>query len=241
MAAPAYQAIGTVVTGTGDITVAWPTHAADDIALLLVQTSNEAAVLGTPAGFVEIPDSPQGTGTAATAGSTRLTVFWCRATSSSMTSPVVTDPGNHAFGVILTVRGCITTGDPWDVTAGDTGTASATITIPGDTTTVAECLIVAMVAHPGDVSSSALFSNWANASLVSITERLDFGFTDGTGGGFGAATGEKSTAGTVDATTATIISSVVQARIMIALKPPAAGGGSIVPNLHHHQRQIEAA
>lgn len=38
MAAPTFQAAGTAVAGTTAQTVAWPTHAVDDIALLIVES-----------------------------------------------------------------------------------------------------------------------------------------------------------------------------------------------------------
>jgi len=86
-AAAAYQAAGTAAAATNNITVAWPTHQIGDIGLLIVETANQAVTLSTPAGFVEVTNSPQGTGTAGGTTATRLSVFWARATSGSMTSP----------------------------------------------------------------------------------------------------------------------------------------------------------
>src|SRR6266571_3925894 len=88
-APPTYQAVGTVQSGTGTLTgataVAWPAHAIDDIGLLIIQTDNQAVTLGTNGGnWTQVTNSPQGTGTSAAAGATRLTVFWSRATSTSM-------------------------------------------------------------------------------------------------------------------------------------------------------------
>lgn len=221
MAAPTWQATGTLAAGTGNVTVVWPSHATDDIGLLVVESANQAIALTTPAGFVEIPDSPQGTGTAGGTTSTRLAVFWCRATSGSMASPVVTDPGDHACAYIVTFRGCITSGDPWDVTAGDAlASASTTFTIPGDTTTLAECLVVAIVATGADVSTGRA-TGWTNASLASITERGDlYSSTASNGGGISVAEGVKTTAGAYNATTGTLSTSFVQGRVSIALKPP---------------------
>src|SRR5690349_6737758 len=74
-AAVQYQAVGTVQNGTGAITVAWPAHQAGDIGLLVIETANQAVTLGTnAANWTQVTNSPQGTGTAATAGATRLTV-----------------------------------------------------------------------------------------------------------------------------------------------------------------------
>lgn len=216
--APNFQAAGAEQGGTANITVPWPTHQAGDIGLLLIEsTGGQAAALGTAAGFVEVPGSPVAalTGTSGT----RLTAYWCRATSSSMASPVVTDPGDHAYGVILTFRGCIAAGNPWDDTATNTKeTASTSASASGLTTVGPDRYIVNIIARDND-SASAAFSAWANATLVSVTELWDSGTAQGNGGGIGVAGGVKSAAGGVDQTTAAVTSSV-NASLTLALKPP---------------------
>jgi len=218
--APTFQAAGTAQSGTGAITVAWPTHQANDIALLFVEScGGEAVTLSTPAGFANVTNSPQATG-AGTAG-TRITVFWCRATSSSMSSPTVDDPGDHVYGVILTFRGVIATGDPWDVTAGGTkATASTTTTFGAVTTNVNNTLVVLAASRNNDSNAAAWTdASWANTNLSSIAERADEGTTSNNGGGVGVATGVKLTAGGTGQTTATVTSSV-DGHMTIALKPP---------------------
>jgi len=214
---PTFVAAGTAVSGTSAITVAWPTHQAGDIALLFVESAGgQAATLSTPAGFAAVANSPQSTGTG-TAG-TRITVFWCRATSSSMSSPVVTDPGDHAYGRILTFRNVISTGDPWDVTAGgNKATASTTTTFGTVTTTVNNDLIVLAATRDNDATTAA-WSSWTNANLSGLTEQSDGGTTSGNGGGIGVATGLKATAGSTGSSTATVTSSV-DGHMTIALKP----------------------
>jgi hypothetical protein len=222
-AAPTYQAVGPLVGGTGAQTVVWPTHQSGDVALLLIETANQAAtpMLSTPAGFVEVTNSPQGTGTAGGTAATRLAVYWKRATTSAEASPRVADSGDHQVAIIITFRGVIASGNPWDVTAGNVAaTASTSVLIPGATTTVANTLVVAIVCNGTD-TSTAQTSGWTNANLVptSLTERADGGSFAGNGGGFGVATGVKETAGAYGATTATLATSSVQGRMSIALKP----------------------
>jgi hypothetical protein len=219
--APNYQAAGTAQSGTGAITVAWPPHLTGDIALLFVEScGGEAATLSTPAGFVNVTNSPQSTGT--TTNGTRLTVFWCRATSSSMSSPTVADPGNHVYGGILTFRGVISTGDPWDVTAGGAkSSASTTTTFGAVTTSVSNELVVLAASRDNDLAVAA-WSGWTNANLTGLTEYSDAGTISGNGGGIGVATGVKSTAGDTGTTTATVTSSV-DGHMTIALKPIDAG------------------
>lgn len=211
--APTYQATGTEQSSISAITVAWPTHVAGDVALLLVTTLQaEAATLTTANGFVQVTDTPI-TGT-----SSNLSVFWCRATSGAMASPVVADAGNYQLGVIVTFRGCVASGDPVDVSAPGTAASSTSVSVPGDISTQANDMVVAICSGGTDVLGGAQFSAWANANLASVTEIVDVS-TDVAGGGIlGAACGVKATAGAYGATTATLATASAQCLISIALK-----------------------
>lgn len=181
MAAPTFVAAGNPLSAVGSFTVSWPVHEADDIGLLVVETANQAAVLDTAAGFVEITN--QGTGTAGTDAATRLTFFWCRATSSSMTPPVVGDSGARQQAVILTFRGCETSGNPWDVFAGSVqAAASASIVIPGATTTGTDRLCVLGVSNSNGIGDPEVQPTPVNSSLTNVTKRIS-SQPDGLGGG----------------------------------------------------------
>jgi hypothetical protein len=220
-AAPTFQAAGTAQAGAGALTVAWPTHQANDIGLLVIETANQAVTLGTNAGdWTPVTNSPQGTGTAGGTAATQLAVFWSRATSSTMGSVGINDSGNHERAQILTFRGVITSGNPWDVTAGNVAaTASTAVSIPGATTTVENTLVVAIVANGTDTTTGQT-SGWTNANLTGLTEQADGNASNGNGGGFGVATGVMATAGAYGATTATLATSSVQGLMSIALRPP---------------------
>lgn len=219
-------AVGTPVGGAADVSPAWPGHVAGDMGLLFVEsTGGQSAALSTPAGFAELPNSPSATG--ATTSGTRLTVYWCRATSSAMPAPTVSDPGNHAYAVIVVLPGVVDTGDPWDVTAAaQKASASTSASAPSVTTNVANAIIVNAIARDND-SAAAAFSNWANANLADLAEIFDAGTTLGNGGGLGIAIGTKATAGATGATTATVTSSI-NASMTIALKPASAGDAVLV-------------
>lgn len=218
MAAPTFQAAGTAVSGVGVVNPAWPAHQIDDIALLFVEsTGGQAATLSIPAGFVAVSNSPQSTGTGT--NGTRITVFWARATSTTMATPRVADPGNHVYARILTYRGVINTGNPWDVTGGGVKAAASTsVTVTSVTTTVPDTLIVQAAARDTD-SAAAAFGPETNANLTSITERSDGGTTSGNGGGFAVWDGVMATAGATGNTTVTVTNSI-NAFLTIALKPP---------------------
>jgi len=131
----------------------------------------------------------------------------------------VADSGDHQIARIITFRGVIASGNPWDVAVGSVAaTASTAVSIPGATTTVANTLVVAIVANATD-TTSARTSGWTNANLTSLTERMDNNTSSGNGGGFGVATGVKATAGAYGATTATLATSSVQGMLSFALKP----------------------
>ncbi|MBX3665094.1 MAG: hypothetical protein KF834_05370 [Burkholderiales bacterium] len=137
-----------------------------------------------------------------------------------MATPTVADPGNHVYCRILTYRGVIPVGNPWNVTGGGVkGAASTSVTVTGVTTTVADTRVVQVVAHDRD-SADPHFSGQTNANLTGITERSDGGTTSGNGGGFAVWDGIKATAGATGNTSANITNSVVNAFLTIALMPP---------------------
>ncbi|MBI5897662.1 MAG: hypothetical protein HZB40_00355 [Rhodocyclales bacterium] len=219
MPAVTYQAAGTAVSGSTGVgaSPAWPIHAANDIALLFVESAGEEPVtLGVPNGFTAVANSPQSTGTGT--NGTRLTVFWARATSAAMATPSISTPSNHFYAQIVTFRGVLNSGNPIDATAGGTKAAASTsVTLPGVTTTVANALIVQAVARHND-SAAAAFSAQTNVNLTGITEHIDAGTANGHGGGIGVWSGVKAAAGATGSTTATVTSSI-NAFLTLALKP----------------------
>lgn len=216
MAAPSY------VSSLGGVGTASPVAATlpgsivqNDIIVLAVEDDRGADVVAS--GWTEFTSSPQN----ATAD-TQLTCLWRRYQTGDGNASI-TGFSNHALWRTIAIRGCSTTGDPYDVTSGynNGGVASASIVIPGATTTVAECLILAITADGVDASGGRVTDGtWANADLTNITDRVDFGTTTGNGGGLAAATGEKAAAGAYGNTTATYVSSRRHGAMTIAFKPP---------------------
>lgn len=231
MALPTWQAAGTQAESSGaSISPAWPTHEADDIGLLIFQTANEAITLSgaAAADWTPLPDSPQGTGTGNDSDATRLTTFWARATSDAMGAPDTGATSGVQIGLIVTIRGCTASGNPYDVTAGDveTDTAETAVVVPGNTTTVIDCLIVNIVAHGIDGNPTDPVTSWANGDLSDVTERVDVTTAASKGGGFSVMTGGKAAAGAYGTSTATLDSGHTQGRQSIALQPPAAAASA---------------
>src|SRR5438445_513938 len=222
-APPTYDAAGTSHSSTSPtLPVAWPAHAIGDIGLLIIETQNQAVTLGTnAANWKPVTNSWQGTGTTNNTG-TRLTVFWSRATSTSMGNVGLTGTGmDHQIAQIITFRSVVATGNPWDVTAGDvTASTTTAVSIPGATTTVQDTLVVAIVSNGSDLSAAQVPGSFTNSDLSSVTKRQDNNTTASGGGGFTVATGSKALAGAYGPTSATLGFSSLQGRMSIALRPP---------------------
>jgi hypothetical protein len=216
-AIPFFVSVGLAASGTGAITPGLaPGIQAGDILLIPVQTGNQT--VSNPSGYGQTGDSPQGTGTGGAPTACALTMLWKRAVVVEA-APSIADPGDHALAQMLAIRGCVATGNPWDVTSGDVlASQSTSVSIPGDTTTVANCLVVVAVANQTDTTTPQT-SGYANANLANLTERIDVNTTAGTGAGIAVATGEKAAAGAYAATTATLAAASTQARISVTLKP----------------------
>jgi len=224
-AAPAlaFVAAGAVTSGTKTITPALPSGiATNDILLLFVETSNQAVSVSNPNGgtWTAVTNSPQYCGTAAGTTGARLTAFWSRY-NGTQGAPTVSDSGDHQLGRIIAIRGAVTSGNPWDVTAGGTEAVDDTSgSIPGATTTVANTLVVTAIATSlPDATSTAKFSGWTNANLTSLTEHTDDSVTAGNGGGLAIATGVKATAGAYGNTAVTLVDAAYKGMISIAIKP----------------------
>ena len=223
MALPTYVGSGTFTTGTGAITP--PFHAStaiDDIALLVVESENQAISLSAAQGFVEVGvQATKSAGTGGTNPANRIAVYWKRITvAGGGTAPTVADSGDHVTAAIHSFRGVKTTGDPWNVftDGNDSGANDTTGVVPGATTTVANCLVVLICGSSNNATSSTQFSAWTNADLAALTERLDNTHTVGLGGGHGMATGEKAVAGAYTTTTVTLAVTSFKGTMSIALE-----------------------
>jgi len=225
MAIPTVVNVGAVSSAAG-ATIS-PTMPASvltgDILLLCIESAiAEGTVTGGSETWVAVADSPQTIGSGATLS--RISCYWARASQYSPTSPTVGAPSNHQQGFIIAFRGCHGTGNPWDVTSGGTEAGPDTsLSITGDITTVADCLIVLLCGQSlPDATSTTEFGAMTNADLASLTERVDNTMTSGNGGGLFCGTGTKASIGSYTATTLTTVTSASHSFMSIALKPPQA-------------------
>jgi hypothetical protein len=198
------QAVGTAGSGTtGAVTINWPTHAKDDIGILLFETNGGDDVANIAAGWTELASSPQDSG----AGTTRLTAFWKRAANNTEAAATCDVFSDHFHAKIVTFRGCVPTGSPIDSEAGGIkADASANVTIPGVQATRAGNDVLYVAVRDNDSGSSTSFSGESNSQLTSITE-AETGTALGNGGGMAIWYGNKATAGQTGTLYATVTSS----------------------------------
>ena len=145
----------------------------------------------------------------------KFTLFWKRcAASSGESAPSIPDVGNTIVAQILCYRGCLASGDPFDVAAEatDSGTNQTSPTI---TTTVNNAMVFSCCASPGPRTASG----WSNANLVSLTERVDIKTTYGSDGSLHIASGTKAAAGATGTTAYVLDSSGYTKSVTFSIKP----------------------
>ena len=223
MAAPTVRAVGAIASNTTAISPGKPAGTVAGDLLLMFLEINDASI--TVSGWTQAPSSPQDDG-----ANTNLLVFYVIETSGGV-GTTTSDSGNHQIGRIIGITaGTFNAADPFNTSAGTTVGATTAVSIPGGTTTVDECLIVAATSGSGpDTTTTTEFSGWTNASLASITERIDNSRTAGDGGALGVATGVKTSAGIYSATTATAVTSAARGYISLAIAPVAATPATVTP------------
>lgn len=215
MAVPTIRAVGASAGAATAISPGLPAGTvAGDLLVMFLETDNEAI---TVSGWTEAPSSPQSIGTSPTG--TRLTIFYKIAVGGDATT--TSDSGNHQVGRIIGITtDTFNSTTPFNVSAGGTQASTTAVSIPGATTTVAECLILAACSGDlPDATNSLEFSGWANADLTAVTERIDNAAAGGNGGAIGVASGEKATAGAYAATTATAATAAQRGCISLAVAP----------------------
>ncbi len=224
----AIRALGTVMSGTGALTVPSASSVDGDLELLFLHTSdtNNASALTTPNGFVLLTEK------LSTYIATKYirTAVYVRRVSGAMSDAVTTDTNAYNVAMCISIKDCLEFGDPLDVIDVFEGTANDSNTLPvsltGDTTTVAGTLVLALLsAFSGGVGS---ISGWTNADLTEIEEQYDA--STAVGGEYihlAVMSAKKATAGAFGATTATIAATYsVWAGVMLAIKPRSGNVGT---------------
>jgi hypothetical protein len=186
MAAPTLAAQGTVAAVTsGDLTVTLPAHQANDILIVALagwvpNTTGDAAAIAAPSGWTEIAQLAT---PATTPIDGRIAWFWRRATSSSETNPTFTRPSGWDTGTdtcwagrAYVVRGCITTGNPWDEADPTVVYSTANQAFDAVTVSGAERTVIQFLNSQDDQSSGSAPSGWTAGTAATTTTGTDAGF-----------------------------------------------------------------
>jgi hypothetical protein len=236
MGLPIVRGFRSDVAVSGAQDEAWLTgHAAGWLTLCLIQTANDP--IEAPGvthsmhliGFTQAPWSPVGTGTAATANSTRLTAYYRIATSGSEPAWRVYKPAaaDHMFYWWITFSDVDTTTPFLALTsaaANVVNPASTSVVLPGaDTTGTANVMLIQAASNGRDSTTPQFSGPYVNAALANLTERANIGKQTNLGGQILVLTGEKATGGVIGNTTmSAALNAVLQSRLTLALKGTAA-------------------
>jgi hypothetical protein len=223
--APTVAAVSTTLSSTTFHTHTNVSAQQDDIILMFVETSGDGTSIapgpggGLTGSFAAVTGSPVIDATT-TAGS-KLHAWWIRVASTVTTANIlIDDSGDHQLSRYVVIRGCTTTGNPWDVTGTDTKTVtSTTASAPAVTTTEGNTLVISAVSRANDSSSTTAFGTADNSVLSSFTNRGESGTASGNGGGFVITSGVKLAPGSTGTTTFASTADSTNAAITIAFKP----------------------
>jgi len=232
MGMPSVYAVGAINSSTGAVLVGMPTGTITNDILCMFLENQDASGVPATAGWTDIVAPFASTGTP-----TRLTARWKRA-GPSEGAVTVADPGDHLIARVVGIRGCVTGGNPYNTTSSTTElTSDTSVSVPGSTTTAPQCLILAGFSTGTDLgaNSTTHASAFANASLASLTARVNDWRIDGLGGGMAVVSGELAVAGAYGATTATVATANFKALLSIAFQ--GATGKSLEPKRHPSYRR----
>lgn len=218
---PAYSGVGTA----SETAPTWPTHAAGDFGLLVVEHPD--GTIATPSGWTALDNMP----VINSAFSARISIFYRFATSGAEGAPSITHV-NHCWGVVLTFTGVDTDTPTHGLTVGWRASTSAQSMI-GTQTLLDNCMIVNVFAWALD-NAGPLSSAEANAALTNVAERYDGGTITGNGGGVIVITGELETKAVVPQTSFTLSASSAGAMATLALQK----SGLTLPNLASKTRIV---
>jgi len=173
-ARPWLRSVGTLGAGaSGNVTPVLGTHAANDILLCVVHSSdNVDSAISSPAGWTEV--GAYGTsGEALEANNTaaqRATVFWKRAASGAETDPTVAHTaGGSIVAQVYAFASCLVGSDPFSNTRLSANAASATVTFDSIVPAAASDLAVATVHYEDDPTTVSQPAGWNSAGPPATT------------------------------------------------------------------------
>lgn len=230
---PSYRGAGTFSsTGTGTLTIPQPTTVGiDDILIVVAMMSNENFTTWPIAGWENVPNIPTGFGTAGAAGGVKMHLMWKRATATTgngiTTSASPSD--DYILGQMFAIQNVARRGDPWEASAtANQTTAGTAVTFEDITTLGPQRFIFQALVGDADLATTTMVSAYANANLVSPTERSDNWISSSSGGGMFVGTATRTLAGAIGGSTLTLNTSQVYSKWTGALRPIESHSRSII-------------
>lgn len=166
--------IAVTATSAANLTPAFPagyTAVADDIAVVLVHHSANGP-FNTPSNYDIATDGVETLNDNNTSAQ-RVTVFWERFVGGESAPTLILTTNNVTTvrgAILLIIRGCRTTGIPFEVCKRLLNAAAATISFPAVTTTIANALLLALGAYEDDPSARTTPTDWTPGTVyVSAT------------------------------------------------------------------------
>lgn len=217
---PEVRAVGTVASGTGAVEPGLPAGTeVGDLLIMVCEGENSGAFISAEGWTLVAQTFNEGT-----AGTGSQCVVLFRIATGSDPHKTATGPTDHQQARIIGIKKGTFSGttveEIFNTTATGTQTSTKSVSIPGSTTTIDQCLIVACdTGSLPDASSTTEFSGQTNASLTSLTERMDNATAEGNGGSLWCVTGVKEAKGAYSATTGTAVNAAVRCNISVAVTP----------------------
>lgn len=226
MAAPTLQAEGAIAAvTTGNLTPTLPAHATNDILVVVMSawvpnTTTGANTVAAPSGWTKLLSDTVITSSLIDG---EWAIFWKRAASGSEANPTFTRPTGWDTGTdtnwsarAYVIRGCITTGDPWDAAVKSALYSTANQALPAVTVSGSERMVLQGWSCSDNQATTGqpTSSGWTSGTLTNSTTGTDAGFNTLRKDNVSASTN-------ADATT---IPAPVQGRYIyfgISFKPPA--------------------
>lgn len=240
---PQLQAEGTQPANvtTGSLTLTLPAHQADDIlvAIVAIWAPNTAGSLAaipalaswTKQGAVNFPATPDG----------EIAFFWRRATASGTTNPVFTrgaswDTGTDTAygGRAFVVRGCITTGDPWDEFDPTVALTGANGAVDAVTVSDTKRTVIQFLGKTDDFVTAPTLSGWTPGTQTEDVTGTDMSF-----GTFRKENVSASTS--ADASTVEAVAQGAYVFFGVSFKPPVTSISLVVADAAQAQSADEVA
>jgi hypothetical protein len=189
--------------------------------------ANDPGDTGT--GFVEVANSPQKDPSSALNARLHVYTFVVPAGrgSDAPNTPLNAVTFNNPAGDDSWIVECTNFG-PCEVEAtfgSATNTNSTSVLMPAGSTSGDNRLIAQYISHKPSAAITATppgqVTSWANSDLTKIEEQYDVATTLGTDHGAALMTGVKATEGDFQASTATLVTSATQARLVVVLRKAA--------------------